>query len=324
MEYRARVAHFTDIPMTQTSLHDLVIIGGGPAGVAAGVYAARKQMRTVIITDHFGGQSTVSATVENWIGDISLTGMELAAKLEAHLRAQEDIEIIQPGRAGTITRGADGTFTVPVEGRDALQTRAVLVVSGARHRHLEVPGEEQYKGRGVVYCSTCDAPLFRGKAVAVVGTGNSGLEAVEDLLPYTDQITLMSNNDRITGDPVTFDRIMASGKVTVLYNAQTTAITGETFVTALSYTDAQTGEEKQLPVAGVFVQIGVLPNSDVVKDLVTLDPYGQIIVDGKTLATDVPGIYAAGDVTDVPYRQNNIAAGDAVKAVLAIHDWLKK
>lgn len=305
-------------------LYDIVIIGGGPGGVAAGVYAARKQMTAVIITDRFGGGSTVSATVENWIGEISLKGTELAEKLEAHVRAQEGLEIKQPARATALTRNDDGTFTVTLEDGTTYATKTVLVATGGRHRHLNVPGEEKFKGRGVVYCSTCDAPMFRDKDVAVVGTGNSGLEAVEDLLPYAHHITLISNNDTITGDAVTFERIMASGKVDVLYNALTTGISGDVMVSGLTYNDAVSGEEKELAVSGVFVEIGVVPNTELVKDLVATTDYGHIIVDHKNGATSVPGIFAAGDVTDQPYRQNNIAAGDAIKATLAAYDMIKE
>ncbi len=308
--------------MTQ-EIYDIVIIGGGPGGVAAGVYAARKQMKAVIIADRIGGQSTVSATVENWIGDISLKGAELAEKLEAHLRAQEGLEIVQPARAQRLTRNDDGTFTVETEDGVSYHTKTVLLATGGRHRHLDVPGEEKFKGRGVVYCSTCDAPMFRDKETAVIGTGNSGLEAVEDLLPWAKHITLISHNDEITGDPVTFDRIMASDKVDVLYNANTTEIMGEVLVSGLRYADTVTGEEKELPVQGVFVEIGVVPNTDLVQGLVEMTDYGHIIVDHGNGATSVPGIFAAGDVTHQPYRQNNIAAGDAIKATLAAYDMTK-
>ncbi len=304
-------------------VYDLVIVGGGPGGVAAGVYAARKQMRAVVITDRIGGQSTVSATVENWIGEVSVKGTVLAEKLETHLRAQEGLEIAQPVQATTLERVDNAQFRVQCDNGATYVTKNVLIVTGGRHRHLNVPGEEKFKGRGVVYCSTCDAPMFRDKKAAVVGTGNSGLEAVEDLLPWASHITLISNNDKITGDPVTFDRIMQSGKVDVLYNALTMEVVGDVMVSGLRYKDTVSGEEGELPLQGVFVEIGVVPNTELVKDLVATTDYGYIAVDSRTGATDVPGIYAAGDVTDQPYRQNNIAAGDAIKATLAIYDRLK-
>ncbi len=304
-------------------VYDVVIIGGGPGGVAAGVYAARKQMRAVVITDRIGGQSTVSATVENWIGEVSIKGTALAEKLETHLRAQDGLEIAQPVRATALERHDHGIFSVQCDNDTVYNAKNVLIVTGGRHRHLNVPGEEKFKGRGVVYCSTCDAPMFRDKVAAVVGTGNSGLEAVEDLLPWAQKIILISNNDKITGDPVTFDRIMASGKVDVLYNALTTEIVGDVLVSGLRYKDVVSGEEQEIPLHGVFVEIGVVPNTELVKDIVATTDYGHIIVDPHTGATDVPGIYAAGDVTDQPYRQNNIAAGDAIKATLAIYDKLK-
>lgn len=306
-------------------LYDIVIIGGGPGGVAAGVYAARKQMKAAIITDRIGGQSTISASVENWIGDTFLKGMELAEKLETHLRAQEaeGLVIKQPARAQSLVKNDDGTFTITLESGEVFVTKTVLLVTGGSHRHLNVPGEDTFKGRGVVYCSTCDAPMFRDRDVAVVGTGNSGLEAVEDLLPYAKHITLISNNESITGDAITFERVMKSGKVEVLHNANTTEIMGEVMVKGMKYADVKTGEEHELAVQGVFVEIGVKPNTELVKGIVETTDYGHIIVDYKNGATNVPGIFAAGDVTEQPYRQNNIAAGDAIKATLAAYDMTK-
>jgi alkyl hydroperoxide reductase subunit F len=304
-------------------LYDIVIIGGGPGGVAAGVYAARKQMKAVIITDRFGGQSMVSTSVENWIGDVSLKGTELAEKLDQHVRAQENLEIVQPGKVVSIERQEENIFIVTLESGDTYRTKNILMVTGGRHRHLGVPGEEEFKGRGVVYCSTCDAPMFRDKDAVVIGTGNSGLEAVEDLLPYAKKIMLMDIADSVTGDAVTLERIMQSGKVELMLGTRTTEIHGEVMVTGITYAHEKTGEEHRLDVQGVFVEIGVVPNIELVKDMVDVTEYGHIIVNPLNGATSVPGIYAAGDVTDQPYRQNNIAAGDAIKATLAIYDRVK-
>lgn len=300
------------------SLRDIVIIGGGPAGIAAGIYAARKQMDAVIVTDYFGGQSMVSASIENWIGEETISGLALAKKLEVHLRAQKEIEIAQLAKVNTVEKNGDN-FVVTLKSGESYLTKTVLIATGAHHRHLNVPGEEQFVGKGVVFCSTCDAPMFRDRDVAVVGTGNSGLEAVEGLLPYAKSITLISRSERIGGDPVTFEKIVAEDKVRVLYNATTTAIEGEAMVTGLTYHDSVTDTEQSLPVSGIFVEIGMEPNSGIIKDLIQLDERAHIVVDAATGTTSTPGIFAAGDVTNVPFRQNNISAGDAIKALLSAY-----
>jgi alkyl hydroperoxide reductase subunit F len=186
-----------------------------------------------------------------------------------------------------------------------------------------VPGEDKFEGKGVVYCSTCDAPVFKGKTVVVVGGGNSGLEAVVDLFPYADKIYLLHRSESFRGDPVTQDEVFSNPKVETILNAETTEVLGDRVVEGLKYRDKKTGEEKELKVQGVFVEIGSVPNSEMVKDLVNIDKYGEVVVDHKTQATSQKGIWAAGDITDVLYKQNNISAGDAVKAVLNIYDYLK-
>jgi len=189
---------------------------------------------------------------------------------------------------------------------------------------LEVPGEKEFEGKGVAYCSTCDAPIFAGKEVAVVGGGNAGLEAVMDLLPYASRIYLIHRNDALKGDPVTQEKIKKESKVEIILNAETQMIMGEKTVTGLKYRNKVTGEVKKLPVQGVFVEIGIIPNGDLVKDLISLNFRGEIITDPKTQATSQVGIWAAGDATDGLYRQNNISAGDAIKALLNIYDFLRK
>ncbi len=307
------------------AVYDTIILGGGPAGVAAGVYAARKKMRALLLTESFGGQSTVSATVENWIGEICIKGVDLKKKLESHVREFEksgDLVIKQPSRA-TALKAEEKLYTVVAADGETFRTRTVILATGGRHRHLNVPGEKEFAGRGVVYCSTCDAPMFRGRKVAVIGTGNSGLEAVEDLLPYAAEITLIGNTAEVTGDPVTLERIRRQKDINIIYNAETYEIFGQTMVEGLRYRDISTGEEHTLEVQGVFVEIGTVPNSDLVRDLVDLDKYGQVIVDAARGTTSREGIFAAGDVTNVPYKQNNVAAGDAVKAVLSAYEYLK-
>lgn len=303
--------------------YDLVIIGGGPAGVAAGVYAARKKIKTALVTAEFGGQSLISADVQNWIGTKSISGFELAKNLEEHLRAQEDIDIFFPDFVIKVSK-LDNGFRVQLKSGPWLETRAVLLTTGSRRRRLQVPGENELDGKGVVYCSTCDAPIFKNKITAVVGGGNAGLEAVRDLLSYATRIYLLQRSDALKGDPITQEQIKKESKVTIIFNALTQKILGDKFVTGLVYQDAKTGEQKELKLDGVFVEIGSVSNADIVKDLVQLNNYGEITVDHKTQRTSQDGVWAAGDVCDVLYKQNNISAGDAVKAVLNIHDWLHK
>ncbi|MFH1193069.1 MAG: FAD-dependent oxidoreductase [Candidatus Jorgensenbacteria bacterium] len=304
--------------------YDLIIIGGGPAGVAAGVYAARKKMKAALITDHIGGQSLVSAEVRNWIGTPAVSGLELGRRLEEHLRAQEGIEIIDGDTAAKVVaaKGSRG-FAVTTAGGRALEATALLIATGSRRRRLDVPGGQELEGKGVVYCSTCDAPLFGGKAVAVVGGGNAGLEAAADLLPYASRVYLIELYGSLKGDAVTLEKVRNNPSVEIILNAKVEAVVGEQLVRGLRYRPVAGGPPVEIPVDGVFVEIGIVPNSELVKEIVALNERGEIIVDPKTQATSVPGIWAAGDVSDCLYRQNNVSAGDAVKAVLNICDYIK-
>ncbi len=304
-------------------MYELIIVGGGPGGAAAGVYAARKKIKTVLITDNFGGQSLVSADVQNWIGTKSVSGFDLGKMLEEHLRAQEDMEITDGDLVKSVEEKNDGLL-VKTENGAEFETKFLLLASGSRRRKLGVPGERELDGKGVAYCATCDAPIFKNKVVAVVGGGNSGVESVIDLLPYASKIFLFEYAEALKGDPITQAKIKDNPQVEIITMAETTRVLGEEKVTGLEYKDLKTGELKNLDVGGVFVEIGILPNSEIVKDLVKLNEYGEVIVDHKTQATSHPRIWAVGDVTDVLYKQNNISAGDAVKAVLNIDEILHK
>ncbi len=312
--------------MTQ-KMYDTVIIGGGPAAVAAGVYAARKQLVTALFANQIGGQSVVSDGIENWIGESHISGPALALKLKKHLEAQKDaIDLFIGTAVDVVTKNDDGTFAV-VAGDKRYVTKTVIVATGGRHRRMNVPGEADFEGRGVAFCATCDAPFFRDKPVAVVGGGNSGLEAVVDLMAYATKIYLVArkaSQEELRGDPVTQSKILASDKVTIIYGSEATAVHGDTMVTGLTYKNLATGEEQRVDVNGVFVEIGSVPNSEIVGDLVEKDEWNNIIVDPVTQSTTCAGIFAAGDVTNAMYRQNNIAAGDAVKALLSAYDYVKK
>lgn len=311
-------------------LYDVIIIGGGPAGAAAAVYAARKKLRTLLITDSFGGQSIVSDDIQNWIGETHISGFDLAQKLENHVRSFSDtIEIKMPEKAisvRSIKCGEDRVCDFEVKtDKNVYEGKTVILVAGARRRKLGILGEEKFNGKGVAYCSTCDAPLFSGKRVAVVGGGNAGLEAVVDLFPYASEIYLLHRGDALKGDPVEQDEIKKNLKFKeIILNAETLEIFGDKFVSGIKYKNIKTGEEKVLAVNGVFVEIGSVPNSEIVKNLVDLDKWGQVIIDSKHASTSHPGIFAAGDITDDPYKQNNISAGDAVKAALAAYSYLLK
>ncbi|MGB4943121.1 MAG: FAD-dependent oxidoreductase, partial [Candidatus Moraniibacteriota bacterium] len=217
-------------------MYDCIIVGGGPGGVAAGVYAARKQMKTLFITENFLSQSVVSASIENWIGTVTIPGWEFGQALEKHLRAQEGLEIKIGERATSLAGLPAGGYRITTDKGD-YETKTLIIATGGRHRHLDIPGEEKFNGKGVVYCSTCDAPFFRAKKVAVVGSGNSALEAVEDLLPYANEIVLVVRGSELKGDKVTQEKILASPKVSVVYNSVTQEIVGETKVEALRYQD---------------------------------------------------------------------------------------
>ena len=304
-------------------MYDLIIVGGGPGGVAAGIYAARKKIKTLLITDTFGGQSLVSNDIQNWIGTKSISGFDLAKALEEHLRAQDGIEI-QDGQLVTGVKKTDSGFEVATNGDKTFQTKYILITSGSRRRRLGVPGEDAFDGKGVVFCTTCDAPLFGGKTVVVVGGGNSALEGVVDLIPYASKIYLMVRSEVLKGDLITQEKVKSHPQVEILWNGVVEEIKGEKLVTGIKYKNMKTGESKELPLEGVFVEIGLVPNSDFVKDLVKLEDFGRIIVDHKTQETSCPGIWAAGDVSDVLYDQNNISVGDSIKAVLNIYDRVKK
>jgi alkyl hydroperoxide reductase subunit F len=322
-------------------MYDVIIIGGGPAGAAAAVYTARKRLKTLLVTETFGGQSIVSDDIQNWIGEPHVSGYDLAKKLEAHVRAFPDmvdvkmpertvkveaIKCVSPGIIDSygISEPRVCDFLVTTDKNNTYEGKTVILAAGARRRRLGVPGEDKFDGKGVAFCSTCDAPLFSGKTVAVVGGGNAGLEAVVDLFPYAEKIYLCEYGERLKGDPITQEEIKKNPKVEIIFNAKTLEIVGEQFVTGFKYLDTKTNEEKVLAVDGVFVEIGSIPNSEMVSELVKRDKYGQVLIDSKHASTSHAGIFAAGDITDDPYKQNNISAGDAVKAALAAYNYLLK
>ncbi len=304
-------------------MKDLVIIGGGPAGAAAGVYASRKRLDTVFITKEWGGQSIVSPDIQNWIGTPSISGDELATSLQEHLRTYADdvVEIITGSMAESVIKIDDG-FAITLADGATHSTRAILVATGSTRRRLPVVGSDPFEHKGLTYCATCDGPLFAGQDVAVIGGGNAGFETAAQLLAYAKSVTLLHRGDHYKADPVTVEKVLAHPNMTGLLNATTTEVFGEKFVAGMKYIDKD-NIGHTLAVGGIFVEIGMIPNTELVADVVTLDPYGRIEIDPWTQRTTTPGIWAAGDCTNIKYHQNNIAAGDAVRALEDIYVTLK-
>ena len=305
-----------------SEINDLIIIGGGPAGTAAGVYASRKQLQTVLVTKEWGGQSTVSPDIQNWIGSPSISGADLAKELENHLRTYAgDCVRIKDNSLVTTIAGSHGDFTVTTDDGSELKSRAILIASGSKRRQLPAAGAEEFEHKGLTYCASCDGPMFSGQDVAVIGGGNAGFESAAQLLAYTKSVTLLQRSDRYKADPITVEKVLAHENMTGVLNAQVTEIFGDGFVKGLKYTDSD--GEHELPVAGVFVEIGMIPNTDFAADIVALDDIKRVKIDPWTQKTETLGIWAAGDCTTVLYHQNNISAGDAVRALEDIYVTLK-
>lgn len=309
------------------TIYDLAIIGGGPAGAAAGVYAARKRLKTVFITKDFEGQSFVSLDVQNWIGDITVTGEALSTRLENHLKAYAgDIVDIKKGEWVKKVEEVDEKkkthghkqFIITTD-KNTYSAKTILITSGSRRRKLDVPGAETFDNKGLTYCASCDGPLFAGMDVAVIGGGNAAFDTTAQLIAYCNSVTLINRTESFRADPSTVEMISKHPKVKIITHAELKEITGDKFVTGLTYLDKKSGETISLPIKGVFAEIGSLPNTDFVKGVVDLDTHNHIKIDHKNQRTSVDGIWAAGDVTDGLYHQNNIAAGDAVKALEDIY-----
>ncbi len=315
--------HFGSIAITNTKAKDLgaydvAVIGGGPAGAAAAIYTARKGLKTTVISDRLGGQLQDTKGIENLISVSYTEGPKLTANLHEHL-AQYDIDILEHRRVATVgtKKEKNDNISLALDSGENLQTKSVIVATGAKWRELGIDGEKKYLGRGVAFCPHCDGPYYKGKDIAVIGGGNSGVEAAIDLAGIVNSVTLFEFMPELKADLVLTDKLRALPNVSIVTNARTTQIIGdEKKVTALEYEDRQTETTKQIPLAGVFVQIGLIPNSKFINDLVHTNKYGEILIDEKC-RTNVPGIYAAGDVTTVPYKQIVVAIGEGAKAGLA-------
>ena len=301
---------------------DLIIVGGGPAGAAAAVYAARKRLKTVLVVAEWGGQSTVSTDIQNWIGSPSISGADLAKNLRTHVENYAgEFLAIKVARATALRTFDDHA---EVDAGEPLQARAVLIASGANRRKLEVPGAAQYDQKGLTYCASCDGPLFAEQDVAVIGGGNAGFETALQLLAYCKSVTLLNRSESFRADEITVASAKQHENFRVVLNAEPTEVKGEQFVTGLTYKDAKTGEMNSLAVTGIFVEIGLIPNTEWTSDVVAKNAVGQIVVDPKTQQASHPRVWCAGDCSDGLYHQNNIAAGDAVKALEDIYMSLRK
>ncbi|SIR41937.1 alkyl hydroperoxide reductase subunit F [Aromatoleum tolulyticum] len=298
---------------------DVLVVGGGPAGAAAAIYAARKGIRTGVVAERFGGQVMDTLAIENFISAKATEGPKLAMALEEHVKEYE-VDIMNLQRAAAVIPQERG-FEVRLENGAALQARSVILATGARWREMNVPGEKEFRGKGVAYCPHCDGPLFKGKRVAVIGGGNSGVEAAIDLAGIVAHVTLLEFADTLRADAVLQKKLASLPNVTVITNAQTTEVTGDAKVNGLVYKDRLSGESQRLALEGIFVQIGLLPNTDFVKDTVERTKFGEIVVDARG-QTSVPGLFAAGDCTTVPFKQIVIAMGEGAKASLAAFDHL--
>ena len=301
-------------------MYDLIIIGGGPGGVAAGVYAARKRLKTLFVTYEWGGQSIVSEGIQNWIGTINIPGAKLAEDLKAHLEAYKSdiVDIKEHELVTKIDKSADG-FKVMTDAGGSYETKAVLVASGSKRRKLEIPGAADFEHKGITYCASCDGPMFAGQDVVVIGGGNAGFETAAQLLAYAKSVTMLQRGAEYRADPVTVQKVLANPKMKGLTNTELVEVKGDKFVTTMVYKDMNDGQVKEIPCTGIFVEIGLVPATDYVKDLVELNKFGQIVIDPRTQQTKTTGIWAAGDCTDVLYHQNNIAVGDAVRALEDIY-----
>ncbi len=302
--------------------YDLAIIGGGPAGAAAAVYAARKRLKSVFITKDWLGQSNVSEKIENWVGTVAISGLDLTTSLEKHAKAYADgiIDFVEGQYATKVNKNDSGTFTITSE-KGSYEAKTVLITAGSRRRKLTVPGADTFEHKGLTYCATCDGPLYADQDVVVVGGGNAGFESAAQLLAYCKSVTLLSRSE-YKADPGTVEKVLSNPKMKAYQFTSPKEIKGDKFVTSMVFTDDKTKTDTEIKVTGIFAEVGSIPNTDMVKDLVTLTKFGTVVVDAKNQCASVDGIWAAGDCTDGLYHQNNIAAGDAVKAIEDIYLYL--
>ncbi len=305
-------------------MYDVLIIGGGASGFTAAIYSARKKLKVIVLEYEQGGQTALQPEIWNYPGYTGLDGaklMQTMKKQATDFGAETKNFVVEKIYS---EKGDDGheIFVVEDKNGNQIKAKSVIIATGAKPRKLGVPGEEEFYNKGVTYCATCDAPLFGGKKVAVVGAGNTGLDAALQLTKYAEKIYVLVRSS-VKGDPVTYDKLKKDPKVEFIFGVETQEIKGDKFVTSLVYKDKESKQTKELEVSGVFVSIGSIPNSDFLGDFCEKNQYGQIVINPKTNATSRPGVFAAGDVTDIEERQAIIAAGEGAKAALQCYKWLK-
>ncbi len=298
-------------------IYDLIIVGAGPAGITASVYAARKQMEFLVVTEDIGGQTVWSGDIENYTGYQFVTGVELTMKFEEHIK-KYGVEVRESEPVTAIEKKDKVIRTTTT--KNTYLSKTVIIASGKKAKELGVPGEKEFKGKGLAYCATCDAPLFAGKDVVVVGGGNSALEAVLQLIKISPKIYIINDIPALGGDPIMREKVLKAGNVTVINNAVVKAVEGDKFLERVIY--LENGEEKEISVQGVFVEIGLVPNTSFKSDLEKND-VGEIKVNNCN-ETNIPGVFAAGDVTDVPEKQIIIAAGEGAKATLKVFNYISR
>jgi alkyl hydroperoxide reductase subunit F len=301
-------------------LYDLIIIGGGPAGIAAGIYAARKRLNTLLITKDWGGQITKANEVQNWPGTKSVSGLDLIKQMTEHLKSFE-IEIKENREVIDLDKKGDN-FVVR-DNDEQYEGRAAIIASGKIPRTLNIPGEEEFKGKGVSICATCDAPIFKNKEVAVVGGGNAGFAVAMDLIKYAKKIYILEFFEEMKGDLLTKEKLAQTKKVEFITNVAVKEIKGSKFAESLVYEDRKTSEDHEIQVEGVFISVGMMAKAEFATKLVELNKIGEIVID-KDNYTKTPGLFAAGDITDIKYEQVVIAAGEGAKAALAATEYLGK
>lgn len=303
-------------------MFDLIIIGGGPAGITAGIYAARKKLNALLITKDFFGQIAKTGTVENWPGEVSISGIALMQKLEKHLK-QFPIEI-KTGEKVVVVKKSEQGFLVQTENNNKFLAKSLIIATGRNARTLGIEGEQDFVGKGLSYCSICDAPFFKGKQVAVVGGGNAAFETALDLAKYAEKIYIFEKSAKLTADEILQEQVKAAGKAEILLEKELVKIEGKGKVEKIAYKDLKTKKIFQKPLDGVFVQIGSVPATGFLGKLVDFNEKNEIKVNPKTLQASLEGVFAAGDVIDAPRKQLIIAAGEGAKAALAAYDYLQK
>ncbi|MCF7831651.1 MAG: FAD-dependent oxidoreductase [Candidatus Pacebacteria bacterium] len=305
-------------------MFDVVIIGGGPAGSAAAVYSARKQLKTCIVAKEFGGQSSVSEEIYNWIGTPRISGTGLAESFKNHVKEYEgDLLTIHEGVYVQNIEKKEDIFATTLSDGSLLESKTVLVATGSSRRKLTIPGADTFENKGVVYCASCDGPLFSGQEVVVMGGGNAGFETAAQLLAYCSKVTLVHKHAEFKADPITVKKVLEHPNMHVITHAEAKEVHGEKFVTGITIHNKDTGEDIMVPAGGIFVEIGQVPATSFAKNVTEQDEYGRILIDPWTQRTNTLGVWSAGDCTNVRYHQNNISAGDAVKAIEDLYLYVK-